>query len=421
MQIAPIEGAAQISRTANADTLGRFVIDSVPAGRYMLGFFHPMLDSLGIEPPLREVTVHGEGGLRADLAIPSVVSFRSAICGTSIVQAADPNSGALVVGIVRNARDLSAVLDASVSAEWLEYSFTKDGVKRRVPKMVARTAANGWYALCNVPAAGAVTLSAALGKDSTDRIEFEVKDGNFLRRDLYIAGATSQPTMSSARLSGTIRGADGAAPIAGAEIALSGVVKARTNERGEWTVPDATHGTHQLEVRAVGFYPLRRAVDVIEGAPPVYLQLATLKSVLATVKVTAPRTFMSNMKDFEFRRKTAIGKFITAADLERRQPVVASDVFRFIPGIVLWTNRDTNVTRVQFRRGAMVDQADCYPDTYIDGKLMGVLTVDELDNAVVVKEIRAIEIYSGSNVPVQFSSGMGGNQCGSILIWTKFG
>ena len=36
--------------TVRSDSLGTFEFTDVPAGRYLLGFIHPMLDSLGIEP-----------------------------------------------------------------------------------------------------------------------------------------------------------------------------------------------------------------------------------------------------------------------------------------------------------------------------------------------------------------------------------
>lgn len=419
VQIALADGAVQLTRTANADTLGRFTIDSLPLGRYLLGFFHPMLDSLGIEPPLRALTLTGNGALQADLAIPSAESFRNTICGKKSASAANAEAGALIVGMVRIASDQSPAADATVAVEWLEFSFGAGGVARRVPKMVVKTAANGWYALCNVPGTGAITLSAARGADSTDRLELEMTGEKFIRRDIYLAAATTPEVIAATRLSGTIVAADGEKPVAGAEVSLSETTRTRANERGEWTLSGATPGTHMLDIRAVGFYPVRRAVDVVDGAPPVRVRLATLKSVLGTVRVTAQRTLMNNMKDFEFRRKTGIGQFITAADLERKQPIVVSDVFRFIPGITVWTDRDSMVTRVQFRRGAF--DGPCYPDTFLDGKPLGVLTIDQLDNVVVVKEIRGIEVYVGHNVPVQFSAGTLGNACGSIVIWTKFG
>ena len=39
-----------------------------------------------------------------------------------------------------------------------------------------------------------------------------------------------------------------------------------------------------LEIRAIGFYPIQRAVDVIPGAPPINAELATFQAVLDTVR-----------------------------------------------------------------------------------------------------------------------------------------
>ena len=39
--------------TVTADSVGQYTPGDVPMGRYVLGFFHPVPDSLGIEPTLR--------------------------------------------------------------------------------------------------------------------------------------------------------------------------------------------------------------------------------------------------------------------------------------------------------------------------------------------------------------------------------
>ena len=71
-----------MARTAIADSLGRFTIADVPEGRHTIGFLHPVLDSLGLEPPQRELVVTGMQ-VRADLATPSAQRFREAICSRS--------------------------------------------------------------------------------------------------------------------------------------------------------------------------------------------------------------------------------------------------------------------------------------------------------------------------------------------------
>ena len=140
----------------------------------MLGFFHPLLDSLDIEPPLREVMVTGDGTVRADLAIPSAESFRKTICGREPASASNADAGALIVGIVRHASDQSAAVDATVSVEWLEFSFTASGVARR---------------------------------DDGGRISSA--------RSLH-RGATPLQAPAVAKLSGIVLAADGAKPVAGA-------------------------------------------------------------------------------------------------------------------------------------------------------------------------------------------------------------
>src|ERR1051325_1132774 len=57
VQLAPVGERMAAQRSVTADAAGRFTLDSLPAGGYVVGFFHPLLDSLGIEPPLRRVDV----------------------------------------------------------------------------------------------------------------------------------------------------------------------------------------------------------------------------------------------------------------------------------------------------------------------------------------------------------------------------
>jgi hypothetical protein len=81
VQLAAVDSLARFSRIAITDSLGRFTLGDVPDGRHIVGVLHPMLDSLGIEPPFREIAVQGHRSVRVDLAIPSPARFRTAICG----------------------------------------------------------------------------------------------------------------------------------------------------------------------------------------------------------------------------------------------------------------------------------------------------------------------------------------------------
>lgn len=425
VQAVAAQSIAGVVHTAISDSMGRFTLNRVPAGRYTLGFFHPMLDSLGVEAPLREIYIDGTAPVRADLAIPSAERLRMVICRPK----SGADLGAVILGAVRDSRDGMPVAGASVTGEWLEYDLMAGGLVRRIKRLVATTGDNGWFAMCNVPSAGMVVLIAAHGADSTDLIEVQVPADGFARRELYLGPATIVVTADTTkradslalaprrirtgngRLSGTVVAAVGGRPLANALISIVDGPQTRADERGEWRLTDAPVGTRMLDVRAVGYYPERRRVDVIAGAPPIRVALSTLKSVLDTVRITASRLRRRDLSGFYDRRRTRQGRYLTPDDIDKQGVLVASDIFRMMPGIRL--DRAAFGESVLLMRGAF---GDCTPAIYVDGSYMN-LAPDDIDHWVRTKDIAGIEVYTGDNVPPQFQQGMSG--CGSILIWTK--
>ncbi|MEJ7760776.1 MAG: carboxypeptidase regulatory-like domain-containing protein [Gemmatimonadaceae bacterium] len=440
VQLVAAEGGAAINRTAVSDSIGRFSLSDVPNGRFMLGFFHPMLDSLGVDAPLREVNVDGQRVVRADLAIPSPARLRAAICGAKPASKSD----VFLIGIVRNAQDGAPVAGARVKGEWLELSFRRDGLARRIPSLVATTGTNGWFAMCNLPSDGTIELVANRGADSTAVIEVQVPAEGLLRHDLYIGAAgaafaaglvttTNAPVAGvtsgenavagpsrtvrrgNGRLSGTVVATAGGKPLAGAQVSLTDGPEARTNERGEWTIVQAPGGTRMLEVRAVGYYPERRRVDVVTSATPIHLTLSTLKTVLDTVKILASRrVYDRDRNGFQHRRRAGLGRYLTAEDISRQRPIVTSDLFRNMSGVRVASGA-TALDRQILVRGNMAEW--CSPSIYLDGHNVGGLTAEDIDVWVDPDDVGGIEIYPGLGTPPEFQQGM--NNCGSILIWTK--
>ncbi len=431
VQLVGADSPSRFNGTALSDSLGRFAIANVPAGRYMLGFFHPVLDSLGVEPLLRDLNVDGRQPVRADLATPSPSRLRAVICG----RRAAADTGALVVGVVRDARTHAAAAGVSVRGTWVEFTFRAGGLDRNVPQLLVTTAANGWFAMCNVPSGGTMALMASRGADSTDMIEVEVPAEGFLRRDLYVgpaqvvvaqrrdslAAPPARRRAGEGRLSGVVITAIGGRPIADAHVGIRDGPQTRANERGEWTLTGAPLGTRTLEVRSVGYYPTRTAVDVVTNGAPVRTALATMKDVLDTVKVVASRLATRNMVEFNERRRSGVGRYLTADDVQRRQPIATSDLFRNMPG--LRVDRSELGDTQLLMRGTFDET--CVPNVFIDGRHMRGLSADDVDGWVKPNEIAGIEIYTGPHVPAQFNAGLtggdasGGQSCGSIVIWTK--
>ncbi len=425
-----------VSLSTTSDSLGRYRIDSVPDGRFMLGFFHPMLDSLGIDAPLREVRVDARAAVRADLAIPSPQVLRAAICAKRIGPSTNSDSGALILGFVRDARTLEPTLDASVTVEWIEFSFASTGISRRTPRFVRKVEPNGWFALCDVPSSGIIALTGSKGADSTDRLEIDMPKSGFIRRDLYVAPVPpriavtpfaesngTRDTISrvarpirtgNGRIVGSIATAVSGKPVVEAFVSILDGPRTRSATNGEWTLASAPAGTRMLEVRAVGYYPVRQPVDIVSGAAPVRVVMSTLRAVLDTVRVTASRTFDRRLQRFAERRRSGAGRYLTAEQIAVRQVIQVSELLRTVTGVFLEPGEAG--TTIQLR-GSIGER--CLGDVFLDGRYLGAISAEELDGWVRPDEIAGIEVYAGAGIPPEFDRGMSGQNCGSVVIWTK--
>lgn len=424
VQLVGSDSLAGFVATGVSDSLGWFALHDVPEGRFLLGFFHAMLDSLGLAAPARAINVSGRAPVRADLAIPPAARLHSAICGPR----PPADSSAVVIGFVRDAHAGSPLAGVTVAAEWLEVTLSRGRIERRIARVGTSSRASGWYALCDVPGDATVFLVARRGADSTDHVEVQVPADGLLRHELYLGSsrAVGSPGVSSGdtlvitagapvgngSLSGTVTSAAGGRPLAGARVQLTGGRPTVTNDRGEWLLVNVPTGTRMLEVRAVGHFPERRRVDIVTGAAPVRVALSTLKAVLDTVRVTASRLDVAYGTGFADRSRGGMGRFISRDDVARRQPLATSDLLSTVPGVrVERTGLEAAITM----RGIFTSR--CLPAVYIDGHHMRGLSGAEIDTWVHPEEIAGVEIYSSGLVPPQFDSGMSG--CGSIVFWTQ--
>ena len=423
VQVVPRDDPSALALTSVSDSIGRYVVSDVPLGNYRIGFFHPMLDSLGIEAPLREVHVDSYSPVIADLSVPSPARFRGAICGAQ----GPESSGGLIMGTVRDARDGSAAAKVTVTGEWLEFALNRLGMARQIARRTATTTETGWFALCDVPTSGTVALVATRGADSTGLVEVVMPPDGFMRRELFIGPvevdsvtvttqsenatttAKRRIRVGNGRVSGTIVSVASNQPLADAQVGITEGPQTRTNDRGEFTITNAPQGTRMLEVRALGYFPIQRQVNVVNGAPPVRIALSTFKAVLDTVRITASRLpFGPDNGGFQRRRRMAQGNFITPADIIRFPIVTTSDVFRRIPSVR--QEMDEHGSKFLTIRG-------CRPAIFMNGANMSFMDTDDIDTWVSPKDIAGIEVYSETTTPGEFQVGLSG--CGAIVIWTK--
>jgi hypothetical protein len=423
VQISSADPAVTFTAAARSDSLGRYRIADVPAGRYSLGFLHPRLDSLGVQASVRLVRVRAGRETKADLAGPSAALLKAAYCGPR-------DGGALVIGVVRRASDRSPVAGAAVVGEWLEFVVRRERLERQQPAIYARAGADGGYALCNVPAIGSVFVSANVGPDTTDRIELVADRSGVMRRDLYVGPVRdvavvdsvvrSDSLAPSARrrragdgiVRGTVRAEADGRPLEGALVRITDGPQTRANVRGDWTLVDVPSGTRVLEVRAIGYYPVQRPVDVVAGEARVAVSLWTFQSVLDTVKVIATRVADRSGGGFERRRRSAgVGTFVDSAGMRRRGGLTTSDIFRSMNGVRLDGN---GLDRYVTMRGSF---GYCTPSVWVDGLYLAQPQADEIDLIAPRERVTGIEVYNDATTPAEFQRALSG--CGAIVIWTR--
>jgi len=278
-------------------------------------------------------------------------------------------------------------------------------------------------------------VRASNGNDLSGGVELMVAANWIRRRDLYVGAADAARlpddstrrglgpdriiSAGSGRASGVVRTVSGQ-PIAGARVALlNGPSETRTNERGEFVLPNLPHGTHTLEARALGYIPNQMVIDVVEFRPEVTeLVLEDVSAyLLDTVRVAAVRRLEAATRSgFDHRRRTSAGYFLDEAALDSMHAGTFKDLVRRVPGLVFTRGRtagDSFREHIEFVGGSR--SGPCLPVVYLNGAQLLPGEVD-LDMLVPPSSVRRMEVYHRpESVPSEFR---GINTCGALVIWT---
>jgi len=406
VELVNADDRTRVPISVTSDSLGQFVLDSIGRGRYIAGFLHPMLDSLGLVLAQRLITVSDQRDLRFELAVPGPERIEKALCG----RPSETDSSGAILGYVIDSHTLMPSESATVVVEWGEFSLGQSGVTHRVLSRTASTAPGGWFAICGVPIATSVVLRAIAGKDTTGPIEIDVPKTRIARHTVYIDHIDPM-ARRTASMSGWVRTEDGV-PIAGAQVSLFGSdVVVVTNDSGAFQLSGVPGGSQTLVTHAIGFVPDERSVDLTDRHLPVTVGLLSIHRFLDTVHVKAARQTVTSAVGFDDRKKGGSGKFFTAGDVERLHPDVITDLFRHAPALGLLVDNNHNV-KLHVRG----DAAACTPAIFLDGKQLVEWELADLNSLVPPSQLAGVEVYSGAMTPAEFRSKVG---CGTILVWTK--
>ena len=419
-----VEGSGRMAIT---DSLGRFLVDSIPPGSYRVVVDHPVIDTLGImltTPPMQivvnEVT-------RTVISVPSAEFLANLFCPAAR-RALGP--GALV-GRVREPDSDSAAVGARVSLVW--YDPDPPGLPAQLrptkkPPRVreATVSADGTYRLCGLPEKYDGKLQAQR-KDggATAEVPVTQEDGLLALRSMSVAalprvasgkdsaGAVA-PRKGSARVFGRVTNKNGA-PVVGARVGLMGTsAAALTKANGDFVLDSLPAGTQALIIRQIGYRPTEVPVDLSSRAPTrVAVRLGEFVPELSPVEVTAQREEgLQKVGYLDRKRTSASGYFLGPEQLDKRNAMRFTDVMRTVPGIRI--QEQNGQAMLSSSRGA--GGASCVT-VFVDGAAWQQLEPGDLDTFLRPEEVAAIEVYNGTTVPAQFSTP--GQSCTTVVVWSK--
>jgi hypothetical protein len=209
------------------------------------------------------------------------------------------------------------------------------------------------------------------------------------------------------------------APITNAEIVRindGSIVK--SDSLGYYRVLNVSAGIIRFAVRAPGFHAatfvfafangerMERDIELDSTSVSVTGRPA---QALPEVAVEAPPSMGHRFRDFERRKATGRGHYLTRAQIEQKGASRLADALRDLRGVTL----DCYGTSCQVRMVRAPTR--CLPLYIVD---------EREDNmfgpTIAIRDIEAVEVYTGpSDVPGEFAGTDAG--CGVIVIWTRSG
>jgi hypothetical protein len=405
---------------ATTDSAGRYRIDSLPVGRYVVGFESPLLDSLEVALSPREVTVTPERVATLDLALPSRAKLRAAVCpGVSL----PPKTGA-IFGRVVSAESDAPLAGVTIAMMWRDLDLDRKTLRlvNGTGSTSVTTDAGGWYRVCGVPTGTWIELelqhdgrvSPVVRALVNDTVGVAIRHLSFsasAARPIVVASSPNvkmpppAPLSGRARLTGVVRGA-GDLPVASAEVTVRGTIaRARTDSIGRYSLAALPAGSQMLEVRRVGYAVAERPVELrADTAVTADVRLQRVVN-LDSMRVVA---ISSRYTEFEeHRRQNIFGRFLGEKEMEwqRRMPY-ASDIIEKFPMYRVYGEGP---------KAVVIDPGlgkPCKVNIVVDG-----MEHQEINDTPALI-IGAMELYrAGSPMPAEIID----NWCGAIVIWTKRG
>lgn len=425
VQLAERDGAS-VPRIVSSDSAGRYRFVGVSAGQYVLGFYHEVLTTLGLDAPTRAVEVTTDADVRAELAVPSSETIRVLRCDTSSQLA----SG-MLVGFVRDAETRAAIAGTKATVHWRAFALDSANYRVVEERMPATITNDGMLLVCHLPIDVPLDLLVtAPGHRNVEGTVITVPPGGIARVDLLLADASS--TSGTAVIRGRVTRMSGKVVESGRVIikALGREVAVRN---GEFVAADMPAGSWVAEARIIGVEPQDVLVTAMEYA------VATANIIVSNGPQRLDAVTVVGRMDRDLRvleevlrrKRIGMGTTFLPGHPALRSAHFVSDVMREARGF-LYQGPNKILGRQHGRDrcsniAVYVDDVR-QPDSF-----------ESLDHAASIKEVLAIETWPDiAMAPVQYRRAVPGTQdigpprakysrrsmpepppCALVLIWTR--
>lgn len=237
-------------------------------------------------------------------------------------------------------------------------------------------------------------------------------------------------------------------PLANAEIVFPELNRSiRSDSAGNFLITGLPAGKHAVTVRMLGYESFTTQITV-SGSQKIeadlMLKASTQKLAAINVNDKSVGPYASRLVDFEERRKSGIGKFITGDVFTKEDGrPVSSIISQRLSGVkfiqkegrrwiaqnrgaevrlsgVAWGGDKTPGSEAKYLDAPKA----CYMQVILNGVTryngspgQAPFDIDQLD----AKDILGMEVHSVASTPAQYNATQGAAQCGTVIVWTKAG
>jgi hypothetical protein len=220
------------------------------------------------------------------------------------------------------------------------------------------------------------------------------------------------------RMTGTVVDKASGAPLPNVQIQLFGDRRSVVSDSaGRYTFDALPSGIVRFTIRASGFPSTSLSVALARGESMArVIELDSTAAgrntaqALPRVNIAAPPPLPPRFADFERRRQTGRGQYLTREEIEQGRYNSLQDAVRNMRGVTVDCGGGIGC-HIRMARAPM----QCNPDYVVD---------ERVDNffgpGIAIRDIEGIEVYTGpTDVPGEFAGRNAG--CGVIVIWTRSG